>query len=361
MASPGDSLTPPPLALDEAELRQLILGGPDVQVAEATLSAAQSAATASWTDYLPSINLTTRAGQRRVSRVPVRQRPERDSGSARLSVSLPVFDQFRRRGQVVQAQVAREPRKQRSATRAARRGAEPDPVARRVPDGRAARGRAGGDRLRGGGGLRLQQQRYAVGSSTLLDVLASQTELDQARRDLIARGWINVVAKAQLEALAGREPSGPHDEPGNPFAPPQRPGGVASLARAPPRRVEIAVAAGLVVLILAVGGFNRENNPPPPPSPAEPVDVQHLGHHRGHRHRRADHLVEVKSKASRPDQETPVEVGSVVREGDLLAQIDTRDVQNQYAGARATWTPRSPRWLCRARRSSARTSCSSRG
>ena len=32
----------------------------------------------------------------------------------------------------------------------------------------------------------------------------------------------------------------------------------------------------------------------------------------------------------------PVEVGSIVREGDLLAQIDTRDVQNQYDQALAT-------------------------
>ena len=42
-------------------------------------------------------------------------------------------------------------------------------------------------------------------------------------------------------------------------------------------------------------------------------------------------LVEVKSKASGQIVRMPVEVGSVVREGELLAQIDTRDVQNQYA------------------------------
>jgi len=41
-------------------------------------------------------------------------------------------------------------------------------------------------------------------------------------------------------------------------------------------------------------------------------------------------LVEVKSKASGQIIEMPVQVGSLVRKGDLLAQIDTRDVQNQY-------------------------------
>jgi HlyD family secretion protein len=42
-------------------------------------------------------------------------------------------------------------------------------------------------------------------------------------------------------------------------------------------------------------------------------------------------LVEVKSKASGQIIQMPVQVGSLVRKGDLLAQIDTRDVQNQYA------------------------------
>ena len=53
--------------------------------------------------------------------------------------------------------------------------------------------------------LRVQQQRYAVGGSTLLDVLTSQTQLDQARRDLIRARYDQRVAKAQLEALVGRE------------------------------------------------------------------------------------------------------------------------------------------------------------
>ncbi len=41
--------------------------------------------------------------------------------------------------------------------------------------------------------------------STLLDVLTSQTQLDQARRDLIRARYDRRVAKAQLEALVGRD------------------------------------------------------------------------------------------------------------------------------------------------------------
>ena len=51
----------------------------------------------------------------------------------------------------------------------------------------------------------MQQQRYAVGASTLLDLLTSQTQLDEGRRDLIRARYDVRVAKAQLEALVGRD------------------------------------------------------------------------------------------------------------------------------------------------------------
>jgi HlyD family secretion protein len=47
-------------------------------------------------------------------------------------------------------------------------------------------------------------------------------------------------------------------------------------------------------------------------------------------------IVDVKSKASGQIIRMPVEIGSTVQPGDLLAQIDTRDVQNQYDQALAT-------------------------
>ncbi|HEU5311623.1 MAG TPA: efflux RND transporter periplasmic adaptor subunit, partial [Candidatus Eisenbacteria bacterium] len=46
-------------------------------------------------------------------------------------------------------------------------------------------------------------------------------------------------------------------------------------------------------------------------------------------------VVEVKSKASGQIMDMPVEIGSVVRSGQLLAQVDPRDVRNQYNQSRA--------------------------
>ena len=53
--------------------------------------------------------------------------------------------------------------------------------------------------------LRVQQQRYALGASTLLDLLTSQTQLNQARQALIQARLDGRVARAQLSSLVGRE------------------------------------------------------------------------------------------------------------------------------------------------------------
>jgi outer membrane protein len=53
--------------------------------------------------------------------------------------------------------------------------------------------------------LRVQRARYELGASTLLEVLTSQTALDQARTALIGARYDFRVAKAQLEALVGRD------------------------------------------------------------------------------------------------------------------------------------------------------------
>jgi outer membrane protein len=51
----------------------------------------------------------------------------------------------------------------------------------------------------------VQQQRYSLGASTLLDLLTSQLTLNQARASLIQARFEARVARAQIEALIGRE------------------------------------------------------------------------------------------------------------------------------------------------------------
>jgi outer membrane protein TolC len=52
--------------------------------------------------------------------------------------------------------------------------------------------------------LRVQQQRYRLGASTIVDLLTSQEALNQAEVDVVNARFDYLRAKAQLEALIGR-------------------------------------------------------------------------------------------------------------------------------------------------------------
>jgi outer membrane protein TolC len=52
--------------------------------------------------------------------------------------------------------------------------------------------------------LRVQQERYRLGASTIVDLLTSQEALNQAEVDVVNARFDYLRAKAQLEALIGR-------------------------------------------------------------------------------------------------------------------------------------------------------------
>jgi outer membrane protein len=52
--------------------------------------------------------------------------------------------------------------------------------------------------------LRVQQQRYRLGASTIVDLLTSQEALNQAEVDVVNARFDYLRAKAQIEALIGR-------------------------------------------------------------------------------------------------------------------------------------------------------------
>jgi outer membrane protein len=122
-----------------------------------------------------------------------------------LSLFLPLFNQFQREQQVVQAWVNED--NATAALRDARLGVRADLVQLlgvfRSAEERTASQVATLEAAEED--LRVQQQRYTAGGSTQLDVLTSQTQLDQARRDLIRARYDLRVARAQLEALVGRD------------------------------------------------------------------------------------------------------------------------------------------------------------
>jgi outer membrane protein len=194
------------ITVPEGALRRMAEDGPAVRQAEAALAAVREDTHSAWSDYLPSVSLGySRSGSGTGERATLFGDDDSYSGSIRLSLSLPVFNQLQREERVVQAQVAEQ--NAAAALRDARLGAREDFV-RHLGGFRSAEERVASQLVTlevAEEDLRVQRQRYAVGASTLLDLLTSQALLDSARRDLIRARYDQRVAKAQLEALVGRD------------------------------------------------------------------------------------------------------------------------------------------------------------
>jgi outer membrane protein len=194
------------VSLSDVELLRIAEEGPAVKQAQAQFAAARQSSRAAKTPYLPTLSVglglsyaAAEEGFRFIG--------DRDNRnlSTNVSINFPIFNGLSREANVVSASVAED--NARVQLRDARLNARQLMIqqlgAFRTAEARVeiqlASVRAGEE------DLRVQQERYALGASTLLDVLNSQTTLDQARRDLIQARLDARTAKAQIEALIGRD------------------------------------------------------------------------------------------------------------------------------------------------------------
>jgi outer membrane protein len=205
-AAPSDTLDLAPVPLDSAQLAQLADHGPAVQQAEAQLSAARAGVRSARTPYLPTVSAGySRGGSGFDPRFGYGTDPFAYQGSLRLSLSYPLFNQYAREEGVVRARVSEETAE--AQLRDTRLAAQQQVVqalgalltALQQVEIQQASVRAAEE------DLRVQRQRYQLGASTLLDQLTSQTQLTQARAQLIQARFNARVARAQLEAAVGRD------------------------------------------------------------------------------------------------------------------------------------------------------------
>jgi outer membrane protein len=191
---------------DSAELAALAKRGPAVEQAQAGVDAAEEARKASKATYLPSLSANySRTGSGIDPRFGLGTDPFSYNGRLSFSLSYPVFNNFLREEQVVRARVAEvnaqaalrdsQLAAQQSLTQyiGALRGAS-QRVAVQVASVAAAEE-----------DVRVQQQRYNIGASVLLDLITSQAALAQAEQALIQARYDYRIARAQLEALIGRD------------------------------------------------------------------------------------------------------------------------------------------------------------
>lgn len=194
------------LSLSETELYELVERGPAVVQARAQLAAAKQQSRAAKTPYLPTLSASVGwsfAASDSGFRFTGDQRNRNVSTS--LSINFPLFNGLNREQQVVTASVAES--NAEAQLRDARLNARQQLVAQlgtfRTAEARVQIQTA--SVLSAEEDLRVQQERYNLGAGTLLDLITSQTTLITARQALIQARLDARTAKAQLEALVGRD------------------------------------------------------------------------------------------------------------------------------------------------------------
>ena len=190
---------------DSAALIAFAQKGPAVQQAQANLDAAKQLKKASKSTYLPSLNATySRSGSGVDNGFGLGRDPFTYNGRLSFGASYTLFNGFQRELNVVRADVAED--NARAQLRDAHLAGSSSlagyigslrSAAQRVAVQSATVRAAEED-------VRVQQRRYNIGASTLLDLLTSRTALEQARAALISARYDYRIARAQIETLAGR-------------------------------------------------------------------------------------------------------------------------------------------------------------
>jgi outer membrane protein len=205
-AQSSDTLDAGLSPVDSAALAAYIDEGPQVRAAQAQLASTRTSVRSSFTSYLPTVDLTySRGGTAANQFYGLNGDPLAYSNSCALRLGYNLFNNFTREDALSRARVAAELSEAslRDVRLAARQTLVQQLAALRSAQQRIVIQQASLDAARED--LRVQQQRYALGASTLLDVLTSQTTLDNARSALIQARQDVRIARAQLEALVGRD------------------------------------------------------------------------------------------------------------------------------------------------------------
>jgi outer membrane protein len=205
-ATTSDTLDLALSPIDSATLAGLLANGPLVQQAEAQLVSARAAARSARTPYLPTVDLTFNKNGNGFDKLyGFGGQPLAYTNNFNIRLAYPLWNNYQREDALNRARVQADIAD--ATVRDARLGAQQN-FAQQLGALRTAQERIALQQVSVQAAqedLRVQQQRYALGASTLLDVLTSQSTLDAARSALIQARQDFRIARAQLEALIGRE------------------------------------------------------------------------------------------------------------------------------------------------------------
>lgn len=198
-----DDLEPRPLRLSEREILEVAENlAPSVQAAVASFAAAREAYASSKSAYIPSLSLSSGYNWSN-------QEASFSGGSTswnlNFNLSYPIFNGFSREASIVRAEYStRVARLQEDDARLASRQ-ETDAALRTLETSELAIDIAGEAVAVADEDLRVTRERYRLSVAIILDVVTSQIASDQARVDLVNARYDYILARAQLEAILGRD------------------------------------------------------------------------------------------------------------------------------------------------------------
>jgi outer membrane protein TolC len=187
--------------LDTAALREEALANaPAIEQAAAEGRAADAQVTSSRGQYFPRITASYQnsfAGSALDALS--------NNWSARVSLSWPLFNGFTRETAVSQSLASQDAARARMEDTGRQVNADMTQQFAALEAALLRFNIAAASRAAAEEDLRVQQERYRLGAATIVEVLTSQVSLDQAEVDIVQARLDFLVAKAQLEALVGRE------------------------------------------------------------------------------------------------------------------------------------------------------------
>ena len=207
-ANPADTAGFTIAAIDSVALVQAAQRGPAVRQAEMNEAATRASERSSKSSYFPTISMSYGYNGNGANPYGFSSDTAKRylyGSNLNLRLNFPLFNNFNREDQVLRAKIAHD--NSAAQLRDARLLAQQNLVQQlgalrtaeeRIQIQQASVAAAQED-------LRVMQQRYALGASTLLDLLTSQSQLNQARASFIQARQDYRVARAQLEALIGRD------------------------------------------------------------------------------------------------------------------------------------------------------------
>ena len=190
-----------PVQLDTAELRTLVLlESPAIIQAEAVTRSSEANLSVARAQYFPTVSasFSNSWSGRQISGL-------NGSWSARLSASWPIFNGFAREANSARNAVTLDVARAQAADTKRQVNADLTQALASLAAAQAQHLIAVASIAAASEQLRIEQERYRLGATTIVEVLTIQGNHEQAQVDRIQALFDFLVAKAQIEALVGRE------------------------------------------------------------------------------------------------------------------------------------------------------------